>query len=130
MMQTPHETTAPQPPAFYELLSHIERRPGMYFGPDEHFWSGLEGCLLGYDAACVVHGHPQLLVGLPFARWIKTSKRVRIGGPSIGPFALVRSNFPDPAVAWKRFFQWFREYHTLTSGHQFAATDGETWKSA
>ncbi|MCX6847303.1 MAG: hypothetical protein NTY98_00100, partial [Verrucomicrobia bacterium] len=100
----------------------IERRPGMHLGSDDDL-QGLEHYMLGYDAACQVNGLPQLLVGLQFAEWVTANKRPRLGGPANGAFGLIRLNFPSSELAWKTFFEWFREYHRLTTGHYFESLD-------
>ena len=113
MTSSSEALTAPQPAEFYELLSHIERRPGMYLGSDDLL--ALENYLSGYDAACKAHGRPQLLVGQEFARWLRAHKPLPVGGEANGPFGLIKLNSPDPLTAWTRFFEYFREYHAAVT---------------
>lgn len=109
--------TSPQPPEFYEHLSYVERRPGMYLRDDSV--TSVELYLEGYDAACGIHGKPRLLLGLDFTKWLKRSKVSILGGGNIAWSSLITINTPEGGDAFAAFFSFFREYHTLTSGYEF-----------
>lgn len=78
----------------------------------------------GYDMACSTHGLPSLLLGIHFTRWLKRSKVCKIGGENISWSSLISMNSEDDHDAYTRFFRWFREYHSLTSGHDFGESKG------
>ena len=114
------ETSLAQPKEFYELLDNIERRPGMYLGDERLRLSSLEAFLHGYEQACRIHGLPSLHIGQQFARWLKDAKRMKLGGVANGAFGLAEINAANESEAWSSFFAWFREYHTLITGHSFS----------
>ena len=95
------------------LLALIERRPGMYLGPDgenpDRRLDALEHFIAGYCGAVYAHG----LRDPGFEKWIAFLDHLgtKIGGNSgEGPMRAIRGSSANEADAWGRFWSLLHEF--------------------
>ena len=92
-----------------QLLEHMEKRPGMYFGRggDQRSLDLVEAFIVGYQLGA--EGADKTLPFTHFTRWVAAYYRV-VDGPK-GGFTLIREHVGgDERLAFDEFFRLFPAY--------------------
>jgi len=98
----------------YKILNAVRERPGMWI-KDGIRLSDLQPIIHGYETALDMHG---IVESGPkfrqreFGDWLY--KKTGIGA-ALGWAHIINEKYPDPNIAFTKFFEYLDEYRTLKS---------------
>jgi hypothetical protein len=103
---------SPKPPSLLTILWLVEKRPGMYLGPDDdrgRQLDNLEILISGYFLAISQHGLRDSGVDLysGFGAYLESRFAWNVSG---GPVRAIRREAPSDAVAWGEVWRLLWEY--------------------